>query len=94
MGKISHLKYNFLENIDNINNDNIDNIIIKFKGHQSIVAIKEQMREYNNTFTFQNVTTDKVASINKKLNSKKASKYDIPTKVIKEHFLRNFFKKL
>ena len=43
------------------------------------------MKKYNKTFTFQNVTTDKVASIIKKLNSKKASKSDdIPTKVIKE----------
>ena len=43
------------------------------------------MKKYNTTFTFQNVTTDKVASIIKKLNSKKASKSDgIPTKVMKE----------
>ena len=62
----------FHENNDNINN-NIDNIIIKFGGHRSIVAIKE-MKKYNKTFTFQNVTTDKVASVIKKLNSKKASK--------------------
>ena len=39
----------FHENNDNINNDNIDNIIIKFEGHQSIVA-KEQMKKYNKTF--------------------------------------------
>ena len=43
------------------------------------------MKKYNKIFTFQNVGTDKVASIIKKLNSKKASKSDdIPTKVIKE----------
>ena len=43
------------------------------------------MKKYNKTFTFQNVTTDKVALVIKKLNSKKASKSDdIPTKVIKE----------
>ena len=74
----------FHENNDNINNDNIDNIIIKFEGHQSIITIKKQMKNYDKTFTFQRVTTDKVTSIIKKLNSKKASKSDdIPTKVIK-----------
>ena len=37
------------------------------------------------TFHFQNISTDKVALIIKKLNSKKASKSDgIPTKVIIE----------
>ena len=75
----------FHENNDNVHNDNIDNIIIKLEGHPSIVAIKEQMIKYNKTFTFQNASTDKAASIIKKLYSKKASKYDdIPTKVIKE----------
>ena len=75
----------FHENNDNVNNDNIDNIIIKFEGHPSIVAIKEQMKKYNKTFTFHNVSTDKVASIIKILNSKKASKsHVIPTKLIKE----------
>ena len=53
----------FHENNDNINNDNIDNIIIKVESHQSIITIKEQMKKYNKTFTFQNVTIDKVASI-------------------------------
>ena len=48
-------------------------------------SFKEQMKIYNKTFTFQNVISDKVASIIKKLNSKKASKSDdIPTKLIKE----------
>ena len=75
----------FHENNDNVHNDNIDNIIIKFEGHPSIVAIKEQMIKYNKTFTFQNASTDKAASIIKKLYSKKASKSDdIHTKVIKE----------
>ena len=44
-----------------------------FEAHPSILAIKEQMKKYNETFTFQNVSTDKVASI-VKLNTKKASK--------------------
>ena len=75
----------FHENNDNVSKDNIDKIITKFEGHPSIVAIKEQMKKYNKTFTFQNVSTDKVTSIIKKLNSKEASKSDdIPTKVIKE----------
>ena len=75
----------FHENNDDVNNDNIDSTIRKSEGHPSIVAIKEQMKKYNKTFTFDNVTTDKVASVIKKLNSKKASKSDdIPTKVIKE----------
>ena len=75
----------FHENNDNVNSDNIDNIIIKFEGHPSIVAIKEQMKKYNKTFTFHNVSTAKVASIIKILNSKKASKsHVIPTKLIKE----------
>ena len=43
------------------------------------------MKNYNKTFTFQNVSTDKVVSIIEKLNARKASKSnDIPTKVIKE----------
>ena len=74
----------FQENNDNVNNDNIDNIITKFEGYPSIVAIKEQLKKYNKTFTFQTVSTDKVASVIKKWNSKEASKSDgIPTKGIK-----------
>ena len=42
-----------------------------FEGHPSIVAITKQMKESNKTFTFQNVSTDKVASIIKKLNTKR-----------------------
>ena len=80
----------FRENNDNVNNDNIDNIIIKFEGQPSIVASKEQMKKYNKTFTFQNVSKNKFASIIKKLHSKKPSKSDdIFTKVIKE--LGTFF---
>ena len=72
----------FHENNDNVNNDNIDNIITKLEDYPSLV---EQMKKYNKTFTFQNVSTDKVASIIKKLNTKKASETDdIPTKVIKK----------
>ena len=82
----------FQGNNGNVYNDNIDNIIIKFEGHSSIVAIKKQMKKCNKTFTFQNVSTEKVASIIRKLNSKKASKSDdISTKVIKE--LGTFFAK-
>ena len=66
----------FHENNDNVNNDNIESIIIKFEGHPSIVAIKEQMKKYSKTFTFQNVSIDEVASIIEKLNSKKTSKSD------------------
>ena len=51
------------------------------------------MKKCNKIFTFQNVSADKVASIIKKLNSKKVSKSDdIPTKVIKE--LGTFFVEL
>ena len=64
----------FHENNVDVNNDNIDNTITKFKGHPSIVDIKEQMKNYNKTFTFQNVSTDKVALDIKKLNAKKASR--------------------
>ena len=75
----------FHENNDNVHNDNIDNIIIKFEGHPSIVAIKEQINKCNKTFTFQNASTDKAASIIKKLYSKKAAKsVYIPTEVMKE----------
>ena len=75
----------FHENNVDVNNVNIDNTITKFEGHSSIVAIKEQMKNYNKTFTFHNVSADKVASSIKKLNAKKDSKSDdIPTKVIKE----------
>ena len=60
----------FQENND-INNDNIDNTITKFEGHPSTVAIKEQMKKYNKTFIFQNVNTDKVASIINKFIAKR-----------------------
>ena len=66
----------FHEDNDNVNNDNSDNIITKLEGHPSVVAIKDEMKKYNKIFTFQNVSTDKVASIIKKLNSKKVSKSD------------------
>ena len=50
------------------------------------------MKKSNKTFIFQNVSSDKVASIMKKLNTKKASKSnDIPIKVIKE--FETFFAK-
>ena len=62
----------FHENNVDVNNDNIDdNTITKFEGNPSIVAIKEQMKNYNKTFTFQSVSKDKVASIIKKLNTKR-----------------------
>ena len=54
------------------------------------------MKNYNKTFTFQNVSTDKVASIIKKLTEKKASKSDdIPPKVTKEFgtFFTDFLSK-
>ena len=66
----------FRDNNDGVNNDNIDNTITKFEGHPSIVAMKEQMKKSNKTFTFHNVGTDKAASIIKKLNTKKTSKSD------------------
>ena len=66
----------FHEDNDNVNNDNIDNIITKLESHPSVVAIKDEMKKYSKTFTFQNVSTDKVTSIIKKLNSKKVSKSD------------------
>ena len=53
----------FHENNVDVNIDNIDNTITKFEGHPSIVAIQEQMKNCNKTFTFQNVSTDKVGSI-------------------------------
>ena len=53
----------FHENNDDVNNDNVDNSITKCEGHSSIVAIKEQMKNYNKTFTFHNVNKDKVVSI-------------------------------
>ena len=75
----------FQENNGDVKNDNVDNTITKFEGHPSIVTIKKQIKKCNKTFTFQNVSTGKVALIIKKLNTKKASKSDdIPTKVIKE----------
>ena len=85
----------FHENNYDVNNDNIDSTITKFEGHPSIVTIKEQMKKYNKTFTFQNVSTDKVVSIIKKLTSKKASKSDdIPTKVSFSKSLAIFFAEL
>ena len=80
----------FHENNGDVNNNNIDNTITKFEGHPSIVAIKEQIKNYKKTFTFQNVDTNKIGSIITKLKAKKASKSDdIPTNVIKE--LETFF---
>ena len=62
----------FHENNVDVNNDNNDdNTITKFEDHPSIVAIKEQMKNYNKTFTCQSVSKDKVASIIKKLNTKR-----------------------
>ena len=47
------------------------------------MSIKKQIQKSNKTFTFQNISTHKVASIVKKLNTRKTSKCDdIPTKVI------------
>ena len=49
----------FHENNVDVNIDNVDNTITNFEGHPTIVAIEEQMKKYNKTFTFQNVSTDK-----------------------------------
>ena len=47
------------------------------------MSIKKQIQKSNKTFTFQNISAHKVASIVKKLNTRKTSKCgDIPTKVI------------
>ena len=43
---------NFDENNNDVNNDKINNTITKLQGHPSIVAIKEQKKESNKTFTF------------------------------------------
>ena len=86
----------FLENNDDLNND-IDTTITKFEWYPRTVAIKEQMKNSNKTFTFQNVGTYKVASIIKKLNTKTASKsQDIPNKIIKEFetFIADFYRKI
>ena len=61
----------FCENNDDVNNDNMIIQSQNLGGHPSTVAIKEQTKNPNKTFTFQNVSTDKVASIIKKLNTKK-----------------------
>ena len=58
------------EKNDNVNNYSIANTIKKFEGHPNIAAIREQMKKYNKTFTFQHVRTDEVASIIGKLNAK------------------------
>ena len=47
------------ENNDDVNNDNIENTITKFEGHPIIVAIKEQLKKCNKTFTFQKVRLTK-----------------------------------
>ena len=84
------------ENNNDVNNNNIDNTITKLESHPSIVAIKEKMKESNKPFTFQNVSTDKFASIIEKLNKKRASKSDnISAKVSKKFrtFLAEFLSK-
>ena len=74
----------FHENNDDVNNDNIDKTITTFEGYPRIAAIKKWIKKSNNSFISQNVSTDRVASIIKNLNTTKASKSNsIPTKVIK-----------
>ena len=60
-------------------------MLIILSQNLSIVVIKEQIKKYNKTFTFQNISIDKATPCIKKSNTKKASKSDdISTKVIKE----------
>ena len=49
-----------------------------------MVAVKEQIKRCHKTFTVQNVSTDKLASIIKKLKTKASKSDDIRTKIIKE----------
>ena len=66
--------------MNNYDLNEIGDTVIKFQGHPSITVFKEQVRESNRAFTFQNVSTDKVSSI-----VKNVSKTDvISTKIIQE----------
>ena len=62
--------------------DAIDIIINKYKGHPSILKIKENVI-ISNRFEFKNVTPEEVEKEIKQLNPKKACvENDLPTKVL------------
>ena len=58
----------------------------KYKNHPSIRLIKENYRNTNNTFHFENVSVKEIKKeLRNLLSSKAAQDTDIPTKVIKEN---------
>ena len=62
--------------------DNIDNIILKYKGHPSIIKIRENVT-INNIFEYKDVTPEEIGKEIKQLNPKKASiENDMPSKVL------------
>ena len=72
------------------NNDletrNLSAIIKKYKNHSSINAIEKYMKGLGEkSFNFSKVTNDVVLSNIQKLNTKKVSQLNVPTKYIKKY---------
>ena len=72
------------------NNDldtrNLSTIIKKYKNHSSINAIEKYMKGLGEkSFNFSKVTNDVVLSNIQKLNTKKVSQLNVPTKYIKKY---------
>ena len=72
-------------NVDDIE-DTVARTVEKYKNHPSIRLIKENYRNTNNTFHFENVPVKEIEKELKNLLSSKAARdTDIPTKVIKDN---------
>ena len=72
-------------NVDDIE-DPVARSVEKYKNHPSIRLIKENYRNTNNIFHFENVSVKEIEKeLKKLLSSKAAQDTDIPTKVIKDN---------
>ena len=72
-------------NVDDIE-DPVARTVEKYKNHPSTRLIKENYRNTNNTFHFENVSVKEIENELKNLLSSKAARdTDIPTKVIKDN---------
>ena len=66
-----------------ISHNPIENAIYKYENHPSVIAIKNQMKGTNSSFSFQTVTKDNTAKLITNLDNELKS-MDIPTKLVKE----------
>ena len=72
-------------NVEDIE-DSVARAVEKYKNHPIIRLIKENYRNTNNNFHFENVSAKEIKKELKNLLSSKAAQgYDIPTKVIKDN---------